>query len=45
MNTGLLDGKQVGQHTEVCALVSGIVNDRLPRPSYMFKEIVESVIN
>ena len=29
-------GKPVGQHPEVCALVSGIFNNRPPQPRYMF---------
>ena len=31
-----VDRKHVGQHPEVCALVSGIFNNRPPQPRYMF---------
>ena len=31
-----VDGKPVGQHPEVCALVRGIFNNRSPQPRYMF---------
>ena len=40
-----VDWKPVGQHPEVCALVSGIFNNRPPQPRYMFLWSVESVIN
>ena len=40
-----VDGKPVGEHPEVCALVSGISNNRPPQPRYMFVWSVESVIN
>ena len=44
------DGKPVGQHPEVCALVSGIFNSRQPQPRYMFVwsvviNYIKSVIN
>ena len=40
-----VDGKPLGQHPEVCALVSGIFNNRSPQPRYMFVWSVESVMN
>ena len=40
-----VDGKPVRQHLEVCALGSGIFNNRPPQPRYMFVLSVESVIN
>ena len=40
-----VDGKSVGQHPDVCALVSGIFNNRPPQPRYVFVWSVESVIN
>ena len=40
-----VDGKPVGQHPDVCALVSEIFNNRLPQPRYMFVWSVQSVIN
>ena len=39
------DWKPVGQHPEICAVVSGIFNNRPPQPRYMFVWSVESVIN
>ena len=33
------------QHPEVCALVSEVLNSKLPQPRYMFVLSVESVIN
>ena len=40
-----VDGKLVGQHPEVCTLVSVIFNNRPPQPRYMFAWSKESVIN
>ena len=40
-----VEGKPVGQHPEVCALVSGIFNNRPPQSRYMFVWSMESVIN
>ena len=40
-----VDGKPVGQHPEVCTLVSVIFNNRPPQPRYMFAWSKESVIN
>ena len=40
-----VDGKPVGQHPEVSALVSGIFNNRPLQPRYVFVWSVESVIN
>ena len=40
-----VDRKPVGQHPEVCSLVSGIFNNRPPQPRYIFVWSVESVIN
>ena len=40
-----VDGKPVPQYQEVCALVSGIFNNRPPQPRYVFVWSVESVIN
>ena len=39
-----VDGKPVGQRAEVCALVSGIFNNRPPQPRLIFVWTVESVI-
>ena len=40
-----IDRKPVGQHVKVCALVSGIFNNRTPQPRNMFVWSVESLIN
>ena len=38
-----VDEEPVGQHPEVCALVSGIFSNRRPQPRYMVVWSVESV--
>ena len=40
-----VDGKSVGQHPEVCALVSKIFNNKPTQPRYAFVWSVESVIS
>ena len=40
-----IDGKPVGQHPKVCALLKGVFNKKPPQPRYMFIWDVQIVIN
>ena len=42
---GYVLGKPFGQHPEVCALISGIFNNRPPQSRHIFVWSAESVIN
>ena len=39
-----VDGKPVGQHPQVCALVGGVFNSRPPQPKYTFIWDVQVVV-
>ena len=40
-----IDGKPVGQHPKVCALLKGVFNKRSPKPRYVFIWDAQIVIN
>ena len=39
-----VDGKPVGKHPRICALLTGVFNQRLPKPRYRFVWDVEIVL-
>ena len=39
-----VDGKPVGKHLKICALLTGAFNQRLPKPRYTFVWDVEIVL-
>ena len=40
-----VEGKPVGKHPQVCALLSGVFNERPPQPRYVFIWDVQVVLN
>ena len=40
-----IDGKPVGQHPKVCAILKGVFNERPPQPRYVFIWDVQTVLN
>ena len=40
-----IDGKPVGQHPKVCAILKGVFNQRPPQPRYVFIWDVQTVLN
>ena len=40
-----IDGKPVGQHPKVCALLKGMFNQRPPQPRYVFIWDVKVMLN
>ena len=40
-----IDNNPIGQHPKVCTLMTGIFNDRSPKPRYTFVWDIETVLN
>ena len=40
-----VDGKPIGQHPDVCALVNGVFNNRPPQPRYSFIWDVQIILD